>query len=311
MSVTTEALTAAIEDILREEMNPTVIDVLPKADPVFENVISTARGVTSAGIGRGYQVKQVFAASLAGGLKWVDPTGGSTSTIKGTGDNTMSHSYILGDQNSFPSVEETSMVGTVVLTLGMAEAFGNFYLPKKYLEADQLDAAITSAVRMNIVGAARLVAHHQAYSFYAPANGSLGVVAGGGISVSNNLVTLTGINSGRARYFKPGMHIDVYDTSLATHRNSSFSLIVDRVDLIGSTIGTPEIYLICPDSDLPTDHGIVATDILFPKDTYNSTKRLPYGLNDWMKASGELFKSGSGLSLTTHPEFKSLIWQRP
>jgi len=310
MSVSTEALTAAIEDILREELNPTVIDVLPKADPVFESVISTSRGVTSAGIGRGYQVKQVFSANLAGGLKWVDPTGGSGSTIKGTSDNTMSHSYILGDQNSFPAVEETSMVGTVVLTLGMAEAFGNFYLPKKYLEADQLDAAITSAVRMNIVGAARLVAHHQAYSFYAPSNGSLGVIpdtSANDIPVSNNVVTITGITGGRARYFKPGMHIDVYNAALSTHRNSSFSLIVDRVDLLGTTIGTPIITLICPDSDIPGDNGIARTDVLFPKDTYNATRRLPYGLNDWMKSSGDLFVSGSGLALATNPEFKSLV----
>ena len=321
MADKTATMVATIADTLKEELNPTVIDMLPASDPVYDKIITTSQGVVRKGIGRAYSIKQVFSLGLAGGFKWVNPLGGTVNQggNDATAENT-THAHVLGDQIGFPGVGESAWAGTMTATFTMSEGFGNFFLPKKVLEADELDASIASIIQLQIKNTARLVGQQNAIAFYKPTNGSIGVVDETNTSITglgSARVTLA-IDGGRLRYFRPGMFVDVYDSTLATHRNASYDLMVDYVDYLATNSGGADdgaqLKLVVPSgSDIPASgtYAIADNDVIFPKDPTISggsvTRRMPFGLDDWIKSSGTLFESGSGLDTAVYPEFKSIV----
>jgi hypothetical protein len=148
----------------------------------------------------------------------------------------------------------------------------------------------------NIKAVARRVAMQNAIWFYMNSTGELCTVSS--ISMGTAAATFT-VDNGRIRWFANGMAIDIYNKTFTSRRNS-VAVLVDGVDYLNKTV-----RIVTPDgSSMPT---IVNGDKIVMANCYSSGKLGPYGLDDWMKASGTLFDSSSQLALASYPQFKSLV----
>lgn len=298
MAVNTSTTAESLSNLIREELPKGIRETLPAVDPVFKEIQQTSSEVVRDAIGRDWKIRHNLELSTAGGLKWVNPLGGTTNL--GSVAQPVRQSILLGTQDTFPSKAESPMVGNAQLVLSMAKMHGNLYLPEDYFQIDVLSASVVKNVLRNIRGFAKKIAHQQAIWFYMPLTGELATVSSVSAYTGTAALTMTPDN-GRIRWFMNGMMVDIYNQDFTTNRTSGVEVIVDNVDYLGKTV-----RLVRPDgSALPA--GIVNGDKIVWKNCYSGGRMGPYGLDNWIKDSGYLFDSSSGISVSTYSQLKSLV----
>jgi len=298
VAANTSTTAAALADLVKEELPPGIRETLPELDPVFTEVIQTSQEVVRDLIGSEWKIRYNLETSLAGGVKWVSPGGGTVNL--GSVAEPLRQSLVWGTQQSFPTAAESPAVGNIRLTLSMAKLFGNFYLPEDVFASDELSSSVVREVVRNIKGVAKRVAQQNIVWFYLPSTGELCTVSGISSYSGKAEITFTPDN-GRIRWFYNGMVVDVYNQDFTTNRTSDFAVVVDNVDYLNKTV-----RLVRPDGTaFPA--GFVNGDKVVAKDCYSSGKLGPYGLDDWTKSSGALFDASSGVNVSNYSQFKSLV----
>lgn len=293
-----------VDNTLREELSPTVGEILPTVDPVFGTMNATSVGVRRDAVGRDWEVKKTFVTSLSGAFEWrsaadtAPTTSQMTATLSAYG--TTPPAVVYDTPPSFPAATEASNLGLTQRTIRLCQGNGNMSFPLQILGTDQMSASIMSYVAKSIKLTARHIAQQRAISFYATdANKSICSVASVDDGTSATPTITIGSNSSatndRIAGLQVGMHVDIWDsTGSGTQRNSGEELMVYAVDPLG---GTVKLYT---SDGAGCTSTIVATDILVPK---NSVTLGPSSLADWVVASGSPF----GLSLTSFPQLKSVL----
>ena len=297
----------AIQKTLREELEPTIHDYLPKLDPVYPQIKRSFKNVKNTGIGRGHKVIKTFRTGVAGGAKFEGVAGGNV--LSG------SHYNVFDTPPTFPAIDETTNPAYFTAEVSLIKQKGNFYIPTQYLRADQYDSAIGSVVSDLLQGVAELVANQECGMFYAGGTykefGDLGDTSATVTNLSGDtaamVVDLDGTSaSGRVHRFLEGMLVDLYDSTGATQRNNDFTIVVDTVDPDASTIVLKRMDGATFQTTTTLNGGITYggaggdNDIIVLKD---SVSQGPTNLNSWIVNSGTLF----GMDLAVRSRFKSIL----
>ena len=233
-------ISAGIQLTLEEKIVPTIFESLWELDPIYPMIARSSMNVVrNRGIGRGWNVLKTWVAGIAGGAKFMGPAGGNI--VSGP------HNFTMYDgAQTFPALDETSAPAFIQTTVQLVEHRGNFYLPHQILRADRLNASIGSVVAQNLKGVGTLLAQQEAAVFYSTdtTTYALADVGDSSASMANKSadtaaieVDLSATNtSGRVHRFRQGMLVDLYDSTGATKRNSSFYVAVDNIDPLSKKI---------------------------------------------------------------------------
>lgn len=309
-------ITDAIQLTLEQKIVPTIFESLWELDPVFPLIQRSSMNVVrNRGIGRGWQVLKTWASGVAGGAKFASAQGGNVVS----GPNNFN---VYDTPQTFQAVDETTSPAFIQSNVTLIEHRGNFYLPHQILRADRLNASIGSVVAQNLKGVADLLAQQEASVFYSSSatTGELGDIGDTSANVTNKTVPaadtaamnfdISGTNaSGRVHRFRPGMMIDIFDSTGATLRNNGFFLVVDNVDPLINTITIRRVDGGEFQTSTSLGGGVTYAgaggddDIIVIKDSLNSP---PKGLESWI-ADGTTVTSFFGIDVRNFGQFKSYV----
>jgi len=325
----TTAVITSIANMLREEIGPTVLEMLPaEMDRAFDEFEITSDGVQRfADISRGWLMRLTLSSGLAGAMKWVDPAADKV----GTSTSRYHTNATRLPSNRFPSATNLPLKAIIQVSVPLAKAMGNIAWPIEFMRAERMDAAIAKYTELNIEAEARMIALHQVQSFYAPVtsetSGVLAFVNGtpGSDGSSDGVVTCD-VDQGRINKFVDGQLVDIYRNSSGawTQVNLSGGVpvrgVVDGVNYLADNDGTAcDALRIVFDSALDT--AIADNDLIVPKDTYvdpssgnDYARSGPLGLDDMIKAAAASTyvmspnnSSDYGFDLGKYPNFGSLV----
>lgn len=283
----------SIANVLREELAPGIRESLADIDEVFKNIVSTSMGVERDGLGRTWQFIHTFETGLSGGYKIRSAAG--PNVVAGLNNVTM-----LGTPQGYPSQAEVTSAAYLQKTITLKEGAGSLAIPHQYLRADQLSAAIGSAVKAELRGTAKKIAHTHAIHFYLDdtVNAAIGDVGDVSATVTNNTTTAITVNFGGTnaqapiRRFYPGMLVDFFKAATPfTQRNPSSLWVTDELDPLGDKVVFRSV-------DGVTAVTLEDDDVVVFKD---SRAQAFSGLNTWIKNSGLIF----GIDTAKFPHFKS------
>jgi hypothetical protein len=298
---------------LEQKIVPTIFESLWSLDPIYPMIArSSTNVVRNRGIGRGWNVLKTWVAGLAGGAKFTSPVGGNV--VSGTNNFTM-----YDTPQSFQAVDEVSAPAFIQTTVQLVEHRGNFYLPHQILRADRLNSSIGSVVAQNLKGVGDMLAQQEASVFYSTDTTSyaLADVGDSSSTISNKAgdtaavqIDLSGTNaSGRVHRFRPGMLVDLYDSTGATKRNTNFYVAVDNVDPLADTItlrrvdgGTFQVATVLGGGITYAGAG-GDDDIIVIKD---SVAVAPNSLESWI-ADGTAVTTFFGITIADNSQFKSYV----
>lgn len=306
----------SVQYTLEQKIVPTIVESLWDLDPVYPMIQRSSMNVVRGrGIGRGWNVLKTWSSGVAGGAKFGAAAGGNVVT----GPNNFN---MYSTPQTFQGVDETTAPAFFQTTTTLIEHRGNFYLPHQIMRADRLDASIGSVVAKNLSGIAELLAMQESSVFYST-SASTGQLAGIGdtsVNVSNKTspaadtaamnFDLSGtLATGRVHHFRPGMMIDLYDSTGATKRNAGFYLVVDNVDPLAQTLtirrvdgGTFQVDTVLGGGEQMDGAGC-DLDIIVIKDSVNIT---PNGPETWM-ADGSSVTSFFGVDVRNFGQYKSYV----
>ena len=282
----------SIANVLREELAPGIRESLADIDEVFKNIVSTSMGVERDGLGRTWQFIHTFETGLSGGYKIRSAAG--PNVVSGLNNVTM-----LGTPQGYPSQAEVTSAAYLQKTITLKEGAGSLAIPHQYLRADQLSAAIGSAVKAELRGTAKKIAHTHAIHFYLDDTTNAAIADVGDVSatVTNNTTTAITVDFGGTnaqapiRRFYPGMLVDFFKSDGTVQRNPNSLWVTDELDPLADKVTFRSV-------DGVTAVTLADDDVVVFKD---SRAQQFSGLNSWIKNSGSVF----GISLTNFPHFKS------
>lgn len=326
-----DSLLTTLDRIVEEDFGPTIVDAVKDIDDFSKNLVDNTMGVTRDGLGRGWYKIQVFKTGLAGAASWRGVAGGTPTTSNTANQFVV---YGTGAPQTFPTLAQTTVPAYVQASTQLKELYGTFHVPVEITRLDQLAKNIGGQMEAIIEGAARRAALREILAFWGEAQTTNGTTAGAyvtGTAGSSNIVvaadgtyTITGAatggfgnntnGDGLSRYQVLRLHagecVDVYEWvgGVWAKQNGSNPCFVTAVDDIGVkfaltmytggfTIAAGNPFEIHPFGSTTGDG------------TTTITSNAPTPLASWIVSSGTLFNAatGTGLSLTTHPYFKSLV----
>jgi hypothetical protein len=309
-------ITDAVQLTLEQKIVPTIFESLWELDPVYPMIRRSSMNVVrNRGIGRGWQVLKTWVTGVAGGAKFMSAQGGNT--LSGPlGFN------MYDTPQSFQAVDEVTAPAFVQTNVTLIEHRGNFYLPHQILRADRLNASIGSVVAQNLKGVADLLAQQEAAIFYSSSSstGELADIGDSSANVANKtspaadtavmIVDLSGTNaSGRVHRFRPGMMVDLYDSTGTTKRNVGYYLVIDNVDPLDNKIHIRRVDGGTFQTSTTLGGGVTYAgaggdnDIIVIKDSVNQT---PKGLESWI-ADGSTVTSFFGIDVRNYSQFRSYV----
>jgi len=325
----TTSVIASIAHMLREEIGPMVLEMLPaEIDPAFDQFDVTSEGVERfADISRGWLMRLTCSSGLAGALKWVDPTAdnvGSNSSRYHTNATRL-------PSNRFPSATGIPLKALIQISVPLAKGMGNMAWPIEFMRAEKMTAAIEQYTELNIEGEARMIALSQANSFFAPlTDDHVGVIATvngtpASTGASDGVVTCD-VDAGRIFQFQDGMQVDIFSNSSGTWTQKNLvsgvatRCVVDGVNYLADNDGTAcdALRLVC---DGTLDSAIADNDLIILKDTWvdpasgdDYSRTGPLGLDDMIKAAASSTyvmsphnSSSYGFDLSKYPNFGSWV----
>lgn len=307
----------AIELTLEQKIVPTIFESLWELDPIYPMIQRSSMNVVrNSNIGRGWKVQKTWVTGVAGGAKFTAAAGGNVVS----GPNQFN---VYDTPQTFQAVDETSTPAFVQSNVALIEHRGNFYLPHQLLRADRLNASIGSVVAQNLKGVGDLLAQQEASLFYSSSSstGELADIGDTSATVTNKtsptadtsvmvfLLDGTNSTSGRVHRFRPGMMVDLYDSTGATKRNLGFTLVVDNVDPLASKIEIRRVDGGTFQTSTTLNGGVTYAgtggdnDIIVIKDSVNTT---PKGIESWI-ADGTTVTSFFGIDVRNFGQFKSYV----
>lgn len=326
----TPSVITSIANLLREEIGPTVFEMLPtEIDPgAFDQFEVTTEGVERfADISRGWQIRMTCTSGLAGALKWVDPT---ADTV-GTNSSRYHTNATRLPSNTFPSAVGIPLKAVIQIPVPLAKGMGNISWPIEFLRAEKMTAAIAKYTELNLEAEARMIAVAQAQSFFASkaseTSGVLAFVNGDPDSTGDSDgIVQCDVDNGRLFQFYDGQLVDIYTNSSGTWTQKNLSGgvatrgVVDGVNYLAENDGSDcDALRIVFDGTL--DSAVADNDIIVLKDSYvdSSTgndyaRSGPLGLDDMVKAAGSntyvMSPNNSpsyGIDLSKYPNYGSLV----
>ena len=294
-------LTDALSAVVKEEIPRGIREQRIKLDPVWTDIISTSMGVHREGLGRDWKFLQTYTTGLSGAYQFEANAileGADTTGPFGTNANQ------FGAGVGFPDRTETTAPTFFQQTVTLKEARGNLTVPIKWMQMDEFDSSIGSAVAIVLKGNARKAALAHALAFYTSNTANFPIVTNMDTSgLADNAITFTDTidNSsasdatGRIQMLHVGQTVDMYETGEVVVY-TQVPWVVTKVDYLNQTFTIDAIGT--ETADWATDSA--DSCFLVPRNSYGNQ---PSGLNYWTVNTGTIF----GLALATHPEFKSLI----
>lgn len=284
----------SIANVLREELAPGIRESLADIDEIFKNIVSTDMGVERDGLGRTWQFIHTFETGLSGGYKIRSAAG--PNVVGGLNNVTM-----FGTPQGYPSQAEVTSAAYLQKTITLKEGAGSLSLPHQYLRADQLNAAIGSAVRAELRGTAKKIAHTHAIHFYLDDVTNFAIADVGDISATgtNNGTTAVTVDFGGTnavspiRRFYPGMLVDVWNSAGTVQNNIGFNVVTDELEPLADKV----TFRTVDGTSLLT---FADDDVIVFKDSQGTGFS---GLNSWIKSSGTIF----GINTANFPHFRSHI----
>lgn len=310
-------LTDSVSNTLEQKIVPTIFESLWELDPVYPMIRRSSMNVVrNRGIGQGWKVLKTWVTGVAGGAKFMSAQGGDV--LSGPQNFNM-----YDTPQSFQGVDEVTAPAYIQTNITLIEHRGNFYLPHQILRADKLNASIGSVVAQNLKGVADLLAQQEAAVFYS-SSASTGELAGIGNTsdvVSNKTSPAADTSvmifdlsqtdaTGRVHRFRPGMMVDLYDSTGSTKRNQGFFLVIDNVDPLDNKIHIRRVdggeFQVA--TTLSGFSGGYAgangdNDIIVIKDSVNQA---PKGLESWI-ADGSTVTSFFGIDVRNFGQFRSYV----
>jgi hypothetical protein len=307
-------ITAGIANTLEEKIVPTIFESLWELDPIYPMMARSSTSVVrNRGIGRGWNVLKTWVSGIAGGAKFTSPLGGNI--VSGPDNFTM-----YDTPQSFQAVDEVTAPAFIQTTIQLVEHRGNFYLPHQIMRADRLNASIGSVVAQNLKGVGTLLAQQEASVFYSTdtstyALGDLGTTTASVANKSGDTaaveVDLSATNaSGRVHRFRQGQLVDLYDSTGATKRNSSFYIAVDNVNPLDNKITLRRVDGGTFQTTTTLAGGITYAgsggnnDVIVIKD---SVSVAPNSLESWIASSVTTPDTFFGISVADFGQFRSYV----
>ncbi len=288
----------SIANVLKEELAPGIRESLADIDDIFKNIVSTSMGVERDGLGRTWQFIHTFETGLSGGYKIRSAAG--PNVVSGLNNVTM-----FGTPQGYPSQAEVTSAAYLQKTITLKEGAGSLAIPHQYLRADQLTAAIGSAVRAELRGTAKKVAHTHAIHFYLDDTTNMAIADVGtvGTTVSGNGTTALTVDFGATnaqapiRRFYPGMLVDFHKAATPFTQRNSTLWVTDQLDPLADKVTFRSV-------DGSTTLTLSNDDVVVFKD---SRTQAFSGLNSWIKDNAGTGETVFGIALDNFPHFKSLI----
>ena len=315
---TTASTIATVSNKLREELSPTVRDLLPAMDPVFSKIKSSSIGVKrDDGIGRTFYIYHTLVTSLAGAFQWKGSTGALGMTMVGGSGNPW-QSYAGQTATAFPGISTMTMPGLTQTRIQLVEGYGNIAFPHQLLTADQLSASVLKYVGKAMKLFAQNITLQKAISFYATDTyGSIGTVSSTNVGGGNAYVDIH-LSAGRVNKFFPGQVVDMLDSTGAYAsllQTSTVPSVVERVNYL-SPSGSGNHYAIrlVPITD-GTDSGyasLASGDLIVPYSAvgYSTGYTGPSGLEDWIdnddSSGSEAGNTIMNVNLDNYPQLRSI-----
>ncbi len=291
---------AALSQLIHEELSLSKKDLEPGVDGIFEKMYTSSAGV-ERDVGRTWQKILTFVTGLAGSFKNVDIVGhGADARATGQVHNWDASPRV------YPGLTNQPFSGSVQKKITLVEGMGTMHIPIHHLQVDRLDAAMGQTLSRLIRGTAKRVAMDDARCYYTN-DATVKPIWKGSTTIADSVPTNTNTTTvhsfggdavGRIGRLAPGDQVDARDVSDANDDILSGGIggIVTKVDYIGKTFSVIWSGTVTfGDLDYITQHGSLETDVA---STFG-----PSGAETWLVNSGTVFN----LSLTTHPQFKSLI----
>lgn len=338
-----------LNDLVREELPRMLVEIEPEIAPIFDKIKRTAFGVKSQdGLGKGYQVNHIYGTGTSGSFESGDPLGPGMSSISGNQAQLLAIGSAASNLSVFPKATEVPHTGEVKRTLVLHKVNGNYSVPAAWKQLDMLNAAQLKKVRRDMMAVAKQKAIYEASSFFSHSvsnsDGYVNQVLGSISAIAEHaswtdyIVITLNEQYGRIANFVKGQRVDIVADSSGTLQNGTATdgtdvrnyavtsanyimLIVVDVDYLGKKItlrpvdtgtgGLPDFtagYRTGGETPGAANDWICAAN----STTYTSGSRPQYswGINDWVKSSGQILggaDGASGLDLDLYSMFKSQV----
>lgn len=292
---------SALSNVIKEELAPGIRTARIKEDPVWARIQSSSMGVTREGLGRDWKFIQSFVAGGDFGAYEF-----STAAVLAGGTLGFEEAGVVGQfgaGNGFPTRTESTNPAFFQKTITLKEARGNMFIPLKWLQIDEFDSSLGSAVKILMDGAARKAARVHAAAFWTTDATSFVLVDNIPSTADAGTYTFTINNAsstaphGRIQMIHIGQVVDIYN-SLHSKLNAGSGFVVTAVDYLNNKFTIKE--LVAGDTDPDTNSANVPMYLVLRNSRGNQTS----GIHSWMKtATGTIF----GIDIAVHPEFGSQI----
>ena len=293
--------TGSLSKIIREELEPNMMELEPKVDAFMQRVAVTSDGVVTE-FGRGFKKITTFVTGMGGAVKNVNADGPTDIIL----DTALTGQVQLWDQTkvrTFPGLARNVDPGYVQKTVGLVQFMASMTFPIQFNMANALDNTIIDPVKIKIRGFAKNLLQMDVNAVYSEnaltkpyVKAATGAVAGSVWAYASNILTITMTNSslvtGRVARLLPGTPV-TYITG-ATGAAATWGVIIST-DYVGKIV---KVYLASDPTVADTDYLITADSRASSTVTYGVS-----GLATWIAASGTIY----GLDLATHPQFKSIV----
>jgi hypothetical protein len=295
----------AISEIIEEDLSGSVPSTIPALDSYYTRLKTSAMGVTSDGIGRDMKVKHPMKQGVAGTVKWVSPLGSAP-----LGSTTQIVARTAAHVDAYPGLGENVVPGHLTVTIDLARAKGNIFLPIEYLKADKLSATMVSNLREIVVGAAENIVLAEIHQFYAQtATDATGIAQISGSptiadgNATKDKITFV-VKTGSIRNFHPSMLIDFHAISGGARRNTTGPIVVDLVRYLPNTStdtgGWGQVIGYSMTGENLTAAGVADTDMIVRVDSHGFG---PKGPDYWLATTGTKF----GVNIATYMQFQSIV----
>lgn len=288
-------LVQGISKTIEERLSNGISEAMVALDPLWSRMRNSMESV-SGSIGRDYKVIHTFSEGVSGAFKWTTPYGGAVD------NTTLAHTTIPTEILTYPGIEDTVLPGYFQKTITLTKGVGNMFIPENYLVAQQLDASIGDVVADLIRGTARLVAESEIAPWYSTGVKSqicsIGAIEAGTAGVDTYITVA--VKGGSVRNLQIGQHVDIYNSTGTTKRNT-VPMVVDAARYLPASTdsGYGQVTLKTKDSSI-VPATVVATDILT---LWESAGQGPTGPYSWLINTGTAF----GIDVDTYQQFQSLV----
>lgn len=332
MPATLGSLFSTRANSIQEVLNKQVETIMPTADPVFKS-IQMGRGNASS-IGRDLLIHRTFMSGLAGVIR----AGGSVQDFTTYGDTLGSNANLVGAKlfrqtltRTFPDPTTGMKQQTFRMSIPMRSMDTNLMLTLAELRLEATQANIAEIVQPTLAGFGRHIALTISNYFYVSQNDlyRLCKLTAGAWSLSNpgsgadkRLTIDLKLDNYAINRFMPGQQVQIA-TQAGALRNSGAIIIVESVDETRAIV----TFRIFDDSAFS---GLTNDDIVIVPGTIG-TSATPYASSPWFTGIAGIrswLKTGQGgndniilgaeatnespfsgrIDVTTHPEFKSLLF---